>query len=138
MATYQITLTSEGANSGDFYDVTYTTGSIFYPVLSGSPAFLPNIGSDAIVTIPDAATSASYLAFNLNNGVNECTLCDKDVLFVVTGSPSPSPSAPPPSPTVTPSVTPSVPPPSVTPTPSVTPSTPVYYYYSINKRGSNR
>jgi hypothetical protein len=122
MATYQITLTSEGINSGDYYEVTYTTGSIFYPVLTGSPAFLPNVGSDAVVTIPDADTSASYLAFNLNNGVNECTLCDKDVLFVITGSPSPSPSITPtlsvtPSISVTPSVTPTI---SVTP--SVTPS----------------
>jgi hypothetical protein len=62
MATYQITLTSEGANSGDFYDVTYTTASLFYPVTAGSPAFLPNVGSVASVSIPDSALSSSYLA----------------------------------------------------------------------------
>ena len=85
---YQLTLTSEQANSGPYYIVTYTTGSTFVPVLAGSPAFLPNVGSTAIVQIPSAASSASYLAFKLNNEGDQgpCAYCDNDVILVITGS----------------------------------------------------
>jgi len=81
---YQLTLLTEGANSGPYYNVTYTTASIFYPVLAGTPAYLPNVGDSVIVSIPSA--SMSYLAFNLNNGIGGCELCDNNVVFVITGS----------------------------------------------------
>ena len=81
---YQLTLQSEALNSGPYYNVTYTTASTFYPVLTGTPAYLPNVSSSVIVGIPSA--SFSYLAFNLNNGIGGCELCDNDVLFVITGS----------------------------------------------------
>jgi len=88
---YQITLTSEAANSGPYYNVTYTTASVYNAVITGSPAYLPNVGNSAIVEIP--SQSFSYLAFNLNNGIGGCELCDNDVLFVVTGSaPAPAPT----------------------------------------------
>ena len=38
---YKLHLQSEGLNSGPYYNVTYTTGSTFYPVLVGTPAYLP-------------------------------------------------------------------------------------------------
>lgn len=83
---YILTLNSEGASSGPYYVVTYTTGAYYTPVINGSPAYLPNVGSTALVTIPDAAASASYLAFKLNNGETSCELCDNDVVLVITGS----------------------------------------------------
>jgi hypothetical protein len=85
---YKLTLTSEQINSGPYYNVTYTTGAYYSPVLAGSPAFLPNVGSTAVVQIPEAASSASYLAFNLNNNGDGgiCAYCDNDVIFVITGS----------------------------------------------------
>ena len=83
---YKLFLQSEGINSGPYYNVTYTTSSIFYPVNVGSPAFLPNIGSTAIVGIESG--SYIYLAFNLNNGVGgDCELCNNDVLYTVQGCP---------------------------------------------------
>jgi hypothetical protein len=86
--SYQLTLTSEQINSGPYYEVTFTTASVFVPVLAGSPAFLPNVGSTAVVQIPQAASSASYLAFNLNNNGDGgiCAYCDNDVILVITGS----------------------------------------------------
>lgn len=86
--SYQITLTSEQQNSGPYYEVTYTTGAYFIPVLAGSPAYLPDVGSTAIIQIPTAAASASYLAFNLNNNGEggPCAYCDNDVILVITGS----------------------------------------------------
>lgn len=81
---YEITLTSEAANSGPYYNVTYTTASVYNAVITGSPAYLPNVGNSAIVEIP--SQSFSYLAFNLNNGEGSCELCNNDVLFVITGS----------------------------------------------------
>ena len=81
---YQLTLTSEAANSGPYYNVTYTTASVFNPVLTGTPAYLPNVGDYVFVSIPTG--SFSYLAFNLNNGATSCDYCDNDVLLVITGS----------------------------------------------------
>ena len=81
---YQLTLQSEGLNSGPYYNVTYTTASVFNPVLIGTPAYLPNVGNSVVVSIPSG--SFSYLAFNLNNGLNACDYCDNNVLFVITGS----------------------------------------------------
>jgi hypothetical protein len=79
---YKLTLLTEGLNSGPYYNVTYTTASVFYPVLSGTPAYLPNVGDSVVVAIPSG--SFSYLAFNLNNGIGGgCELCDNDVVFVV-------------------------------------------------------
>jgi len=83
--SYKLILQSEGANSGPYYNVTYTTASVYNPVLSGTPAYLPNVGDSVVVAIPSA--SFSYLAFNLNNGIGGgCELCDNDVIFVITGS----------------------------------------------------
>lgn len=80
--SYKLTLTSEGVSSGPYYNVTYTTASVFYPVLAGTPAYLPNVGDSVVVSIPSG--SFSYLAFNLNNGIGgSCELCDNDVVFVV-------------------------------------------------------
>ena len=83
---YQITLTSEAANSGPYYVVTYTTGAYYVPVLSGSPAYLPNVGDQAMVEIPSA--SYTFLAFNLNNNGDGgvCAYCDNDVAIIITGS----------------------------------------------------
>jgi hypothetical protein len=92
--SYQIQLTSIGKNSGPYYNVTFTTASTFFPVLTGTPAFLPTTNSIANVTIPSG--SFDYLAFNLDNGVDPCDLCDYDVTFIVTGSEPPPPPPPPP------------------------------------------
>ena len=81
---YQLTLLTENANSGPYYNVTYTTASVFNPVLIGTPAYLPNVGDSVFVTIPSG--SFSYLAFNLNNGITNCDYCDNNVLLVITGS----------------------------------------------------
>ena len=82
---YQITLTSEGVSSGPYYNVTYTTASVYYPVLVGTPAYLPNVGDSVVVSIPSG--SFSYLAFNLNNGIGGgCELCNNNVTLIVTGS----------------------------------------------------
>jgi len=87
--SYKIQLTTKGATGGPYYNVTYSTGSTFYPVLSGTPAFLPTTSSTAIVEIPSGIYS--YLAFNLDSGGDPCGLCDYDYTFVVTGSPPPPP-----------------------------------------------
>lgn len=129
---FSITLDSAGGSSGPYYVVTYSTGSIFMPVLSGSPAYLPTVGSFATVTVPSEVTGSAYLAFNLNNNFtgDPCSVCDTDVVLIYTsGSPIPTPTpSVTPSISVTPTVTPSI---SVTPTitptisitPSITPST---------------
>ena len=90
-SSYILTLLTENANSGPYYNVTFTTASVFNPVLIGTPAYLPNVGDSVFVTIPSG--SISYLAFNLNNGIGSCELCDNDVLLVITGSaPAPAPT----------------------------------------------
>ena len=83
---YQLTLQSEGINSGPYYVVTFASASslTYYPVLAGSPAYLPNVGSTATVSIP--SQSYSFLQFNLNNGSGSCELCNNDIVFLVTGS----------------------------------------------------
>jgi hypothetical protein len=83
--SYRLTLQSEQLNSGPYYNVTYTTNSVYNPVLTGTPAYLPEVGDSVVVTIP--SQSFSYLAFNLNNGIgSSCELCNNDVIFVITGS----------------------------------------------------
>ena len=81
---YKIQLTTKGTGGGPYYNVTYTTGSTFYPVTLGSPAYLLTTSSVAFVYIPSG--SFSYLAFNLDSGIDGCSLCDYDYTFVVTGS----------------------------------------------------
>lgn len=88
---YQIQLTTKGDAGGPYYNVTYTTASVFYPVLVGTPAYLPTTSSTATVEIPSG--SFSYLAFNLDSGGDPCGLCDYDYTFTVTGS---APVPPPP------------------------------------------
>ncbi len=83
-STYTLTLLSEGANSGPYYVVTYTTASVYGPVQAGSPAFLPNVGSTADVTIQES--TASYLAFKLTNNTSGCEYCNNNVIFTITGS----------------------------------------------------
>jgi hypothetical protein len=139
---YLITLTSEGPSSGPNYIVTYSTGSTYYPVVAGSPAYLPEVGSSAVITI----TSGSYttLRFKLNNGTGgECEICNNDVVFTVIAPPTPTPTASPtPTPTATPTASPTptptaspTPTPTASPTPTPTPSpTPAeFYYYSVNQ-----
>jgi hypothetical protein len=141
---YQLTLQSEGVSSGPYYVVTYSTGSAtYFPVINGSPAYLPDVGSTALVVI----TSGSYanLSFKLTNGTGGCELCNNDVIFVVTGStppPTPTPTASPtPTPTATPTASPTPTPtasPTPTPTASPTPSpTPSFYYYAVRQNQCN-
>lgn len=50
----QITLTSKGTNSGPLYNAFYSLDCINYTLcIDGSNLFLPNIGSTAIITVPD-------------------------------------------------------------------------------------
>jgi hypothetical protein len=84
---YQLTLQSEGINSGPYYNVTYASSSTpltYFPVLGGSPTYLPNVGSTANVQVP--SQSYSFLQFNLNNGSGSSELCNNNVTFLVTGS----------------------------------------------------
>jgi hypothetical protein len=133
---YRITLTSEGVSSGPYYVVTYSTGSgTYFPVVAGSPAYLPNIGSTALITIPSG--SYTTLLLKLNNGIGGCELCNNDVVYTIVAPPTPTPT-PSPTPTITPSPTPTPtptpPPPTPSPTPTPTPSpTPTYYYYEVKQ-----
>jgi hypothetical protein len=84
---YKLTLQSEALNSGPYYNVTFASSSsplTYYPVLIGSPVYLPDVSSSAVVQIP--SQSYSFLQFNLNNGIGSCELCDNNVTFLVTGS----------------------------------------------------
>lgn len=87
-SSYSLTLLSQGLGSGPNYVVTYTTGSVYGPVLAGSPAYLPTVGSSAIVTISENTGSFSYLAFKLTN---TGTGCNNTYIYTVTGS-APTPS----------------------------------------------
>lgn len=72
---YLITLVSESFNSGPYYNVYYTTGSNYITAISGSPAYLPNIGNTAVVIIPTGSTG-----LRLNNKIGgDCELCDNNV-----------------------------------------------------------
>ena len=84
--TYTLELQSEAINSGPYYVVTFASSSsplTYYPVVGGSPIYLPNVGSQGQVLIP--SQSYSFLQFNLNNGTG-CELCNNDIVFLVTGS----------------------------------------------------
>jgi hypothetical protein len=86
MASYynfNLTLTQEGAASGPYYTVTFRSASIYMPVVDGSPAYLPNVGSTALVTVP----SASFIQFKLANGTGgACEICDTAFTYIATGS----------------------------------------------------
>ena len=90
---YQLTLQSEGLNSGPYYVVTFASASVspltYFPVLAGSPAYLPDVSSSVVVQIP--SQSYSFLQFNLNNGTGQCELCNNDVTLLITGSLPPAP-----------------------------------------------
>lgn len=79
---FNITLSAEGASSGPYYQVTFRSASIYMPVIEGSPAYLPNVGSQVMVTVP----SASFIQFKLTNGGEDCDLCNNSVTFIATGS----------------------------------------------------
>ena len=79
---FNITLSAEGASSGPYYQVTFRSASIYMPVVAGSPAYLPTVGSQAVVTVP----SASFIQFKLTNGFEDCSLCGNSVTFIATGS----------------------------------------------------
>ena len=84
---YQLTLQSEALNSGPYYNVTFASSSApltYFPVSAGSPVYLPDVSSSAVVSIP--SQSYSFLQFNLNNGIGGCELCNNNVTFLVTGS----------------------------------------------------
>ncbi len=84
-SSYRLTLLSEQASSGPYYVVTYTTASTYGPVLAGSPAYLPDVGSSAIVTIGE--NSPTYLSFKLTNGTgNPCEICTNSQIYTFTGS----------------------------------------------------
>jgi hypothetical protein len=136
---YTITLNSVDL-AGPYYTVQYTTSSVYNTVPTGSPAYLPSIGSTADVYIPSG--SISYLAFKL---ISSGSFCSNQVIYTVTGSaPSPSPTptptasptptptaSPTPTPTASPTPTPTASPtptPTPTPTASPTPSPTVSYY----------
>ena len=86
MASYYnfyLTLTQEGASSGPYYVITYRTGSIYMPVVEGSPAYLPNVGDKVLVTVE----SSSYIQFKLTQGTGaECEICNNAFTYVATGS----------------------------------------------------
>jgi hypothetical protein len=53
------------------------------PVVDGSPAYLPNVGSTAVMTVP----SASFIQFKLANGTGAaCEICDTTFTYIATGS----------------------------------------------------
>jgi hypothetical protein len=80
---FNLTLTQEGAASGPYYTVTFRSASIYMPVVDGSPAYLPNVGSTAVMTVP----SASYIQFKLANGTGgACEICDTAFTYIATGS----------------------------------------------------
>jgi len=80
---FTLTLTQEGVAPGPYYTVTYRTASLYMPVLAGSPAYLPNVGSQAVVTVP----SASFIQFKLASGTGgECEICNTAFTYVATGS----------------------------------------------------
>jgi len=94
-STYTITLLTRGDNSGPNYQVTYTTASTYGPVLAGSPAYLPTVGSTANVTINENTSSYSYLDFKLTSIVP--SLCNNSNTYTFTGSaPGPTSSCCPP------------------------------------------
>ena len=78
---YQIGLTSTSDYNGPWYNVLYTTASGYNTVLSGSPAYLPNLSSFAHVEIP--SQSFSYLAFRL---VSSSSFCDNSENYTYSGS----------------------------------------------------
>lgn len=109
---YKIQLTSNPDLAGPYYNVEYTTGSVYNTVPSGSPVYLPNSESFDIVSIPSG--SFTYLGFKLT--VSGSDFCSNSVEYTVTGS------APVPTPTPTPSVTITPTPSSVAPSPTPTPT----------------
>jgi hypothetical protein len=69
----QITLTQKGNNSGPFYDVYYSLDCITYTIcIDGLNVFLPNVGSTAIVTLPDNTQCIKL--------VNKSPLCNNEVI----------------------------------------------------------
>jgi len=78
---YTIALTSSGTGygglSGPYYTVTYTTASVYNSVISGSPVYLPSVGSTANVTIPSGSLPA--LSFKLTSSGS----CTNEVIYVV-------------------------------------------------------
>ena len=109
---YKIQLTNNPDLAGPYYNVEYTTGSVYNTVPSGSPVYLPNSESFDIVSIPSG--SFTYLGFKLT--VSGSDFCSNSVEYTAVGSvPSPTPSV---TPSVTITPTPSSVPPSPTPTPT--------------------
>jgi hypothetical protein len=82
---YTISLGTKGSLNGDYYTVQYTTASVYNTVPTGSPAYLPSIGSTATVEIPSG--SISYLAFRLTAS---SSFCSNTVTQVVNSGSGPS------------------------------------------------
>jgi hypothetical protein len=67
----QITLTSKGTNSGPLYDVFYSLDCINYTLcIDGSNVSLPNIGSTAIITLPDNTECLKLVNLTIGCGSN--------------------------------------------------------------------
>jgi len=68
----QITLTTKGSNSGPLYDIYYSEDCINYTIcIDGSSVSLPNIGSTAIITLPDTATCIKLVNLSVGCLLNE-------------------------------------------------------------------
>jgi hypothetical protein len=79
-------LTSNSPGDSNYYTVTYTTASVYIPVVSGSPAYLPHVGSLATVVADQQAT-----AFKLANYPGgDCNTCNTSSVAIVPPPPSPS------------------------------------------------
>ena len=118
---YTITLTEEGANAGPIYDAYYSVDCFTYsPVTNGQDLYLPSVGSEIEITIPDNTTCVKL--------INDSEDCEFN--FVIKGvnetpTPTPTPTQTPtstPTPTATPTATPITPTPTATGTPTPTPT----------------
>ena len=58
---YTITLTAEGGLAGPSYAVYYSNDCVIYTASVSSPVDLPNIGSIAVITIPDTSTCINFI-----------------------------------------------------------------------------
>jgi hypothetical protein len=76
MAIKVITLTTKGNSSGPLYNVFWSTDCVNYTALTGStPIFLPTIGSNANIDLPESASCIKL--------VNNNDVCDNEVITYV-------------------------------------------------------
>jgi len=88
--TIQITLSADGGKSGPLYDAYYSTDCVSYSEFSGSTnLYLPDLGSTAIISIPD--TTKCLKLINLSAGCNENEII-KTLNFTTTTTTTSSPT----------------------------------------------